>query len=178
MKFSHRIVGWVMVALGAVSFLVGSSPIFPVYVEAFLLGTALFAAGAWVLAGKELRDTMRKGLRFWREQRNSRSLRPGIRGAGWGAASRRRIAQRGAGEVELMDPLLPVRILKLARQHGGSLTVALVAMELNVPLDQAQAGLDECVRAGNALPDYDIARGHALYKFPEFSGPDRDLLSN
>ena len=44
-------------------------------------------------------------------------------------------------------------------------------MELNVPLDQAQAGLDECVRAGNAFPDYDIARGHALYRFPEFAVP-------
>jgi len=173
MKFSQRFVGWGLVALGAVSFLVGSSPLFPVYVEAFLLGGALFAAGAWVLAGKELRDTMRKGLRFWREQRLStgtRGTRPGIRGSG--SASRRRIAQRGAGEVELMDPLLPVRILKLAQQHAGSLTVALVAMELNVPLDQAQAGLDECIRAGNALPDYDVGRGHALYKFPEFTEED------
>jgi hypothetical protein len=152
-----RLVGWILVALGAVSLLIGASPIFPVWIEAFVLGGALFAAGAWVLAGKELRDTMRKGLRFWREQRISR------------------VPRRG---VELPDPLLPVRILKLARQHAGSLTVAIVAMELNVPLDQAQAGLDECVRAGNALPDYDIARGHALYKFPEFSGPDRDLLSN
>jgi hypothetical protein len=170
MKFSQRIVGWGLVALGAVSFLVGSSPIFPVYVEAFLLGTALFAAGAWVLAGKELRDTMRKGLRSWREQRIPRGSRPGIRGPGSG--SRMRIVQRGAGAVELMDPLLPVRILKLARQQHGSLTVAQVAMELNVPLDQAQAGLDECIRAGNALPDYDVGRGHALYKFPEFTEED------
>jgi hypothetical protein len=166
MKFSKRLVGWILVALGAVSFLVGASPIFPVWIEAFLLGSALFGAGAWVLAGKELRDTIRKGLKAARDSRQSPprlGQRPG---------------RRGPASIMLLDPLLPVRILKLARQHGGSLTVALVAMELNVPLDQAQAGLDECVRAGNALPDYDVARGHALYTFPEFSGPDRDLLSN
>ena len=69
----------------------------------------------------------------------------------------------------IIDPLLPVRILKLAREHKGTLTVAEVAIGLNVPLDQAEAGLSECVRAGNAIPDYDIARAHALYRFPEFA---------
>lgn len=166
MKKSHRIVGWTMVGIGAACVLVGVSPLFAVRVEAYFLGIALFFSGAWVLAGRELRDTIRKGLRTTRETRQS-TQRLG-----------RRPGQRGPGSIDLLDRLLPVRILKLARQHGGVLTVALVAMELNVPLDQAQAGLDECVRAGNALPDYDIARGHALYRFPEFSGPDRDLLSN
>ena len=110
-----------------------------------------------MLAGSELRDTIRRALRTWRDARRSRAAR----------------LAAGAGRNALLDRLLPVRILKLAREQHGVLTVALVAMELNVPLDQAQAGLDECVRAGNALPDYDIARGHALYRFPEFAGPDR-----
>ncbi len=162
MKFSQRIAGWVLVALGAVSLFVGASPIFPVWIEAFVLGGALFAAGAWILAGKELRDTMRRGVRAWRASRQT--------------STSRRAAQRPAGSTVLLDPLLPVRILKLARQEHGTLTVADVAMELNVPLEQAQAGLDECVRAGNALPDYDMIRGLSVYRFPEFADPDPHRL--
>jgi hypothetical protein len=45
-----------------------------------------------------------------------------------------------------------------------------------VPLDQAEAGLAECVRAGNAVPDYDIARAHAVYRFPEFIPPEQPKL--
>ena len=173
MKLSQRIVGWGLVALGAVSLFVGASPFFPVGIEAFLLGGALFVAGAWVLAGKELRDTVRRGLRAWRELRKSRGVHTSpLRGMGASLHA----AQRPAGPAVLTDPLLPVRILKLAQQHHGSLTVAQVAMELNVPLDQAQAGLDECVRAGNALPDYDIPRGLALYRFPEFLDPEPPRL--
>jgi hypothetical protein len=162
MKSASRIVGWSLVALGGVSIFVGVSPLFPIYLEAFVLGGAFFAAGAWVLAGKDLRDTIRRGLRAARQLRRSSRV----------------TADRAPGGVALLDPLLPVRILKLARGHGGLLTVAQVAMELNVPLDQAQAGLDECVRAGNALPDFDIPRGHAVYRFPEFTEPDTPRLSN
>jgi len=162
MKDAPRIIGWGLVALGGLSILVGASPLFPIYLEAFLVGGAFFVAGAWVLAGKDLRDTIRRGLRASRQARQSI----------------RRSGERGAGGTPLLDPLLPVRILKLARGHGGVLTVARVAMELNVPLDQAQAGLDECVRAGNALPDFDIPRGHAIYLFPEFKEPDPPRLSS
>jgi len=158
MKFSQRFVGWVLVALGAVSLFVGASPIFPVWIEAFVLGGAFFAAGAWILAGKDLRDTIRRGLRAWRETRKTNEM-------------------HRFPSAALTDPLLPVRILKLARQEHGSLTVARVAMELNVTLKQAQAGLDECVRAGNALPDYDILRGLASYRFPEFTEPDPRIPS-
>ena len=71
-----------------------------------------------------------------------------------------------------------MRILKLAKGHGGILTVAEVAMDLNVPLDQAEAGLSECVRAGNAVPDYDIQRAHAVFRFPEFLEPDAPRISS
>jgi hypothetical protein len=77
-----------------------------------------------------------------------------------------------------IDPLLPVRILRLAKDHEGILTVAQVAIELNVPLDHADAGLAECVRAGNAIPDYDIAHAHPLYKFPEFLAPEPPRLTS
>ena len=165
MRSVSRIVGWVLVAGGAASVFVGISPLFEVRFEAYALGVGLFAAGAWVLAGKDLRDTIRKGLRAARELR---------RGAARGGD--RRSAHGPAQSPGLVDRLLPVRILKLAQEHGGALTVARVAMELNVPLDQAQAGLEECVRSGNALPDYDLSRGHALYRFPEFSDPDTPRL--
>jgi hypothetical protein len=156
-----RLVGWTLVALGGISLFVGMSPLFPIGIEAFLLGGALFVAGAWVLAGKELRTSLRQAMRAARQMRHSSKMAAG----------------RPPGGTPLLDRLLPVRILKLAQQHGGVLTVARVAMELNVPLDQAQAGLDECVRVGNALPDYDISRGHALYRFPEFTEPDQPRLS-
>lgn len=92
--------------------------------------------------------------------------------------SPRRLASRGSGPAVPIDPLLPVRILKLAKERAGTLTVAEVAMDLNVPLDQAQAGIDQCVNAGNAVPDYDIPRGLALYRFPEFLTTDQNPLSN
>jgi hypothetical protein len=162
MKLSQRVIGWGLVAFGAVSVFAGASPMFEaIHLEGVFIGLASFAAGAWVLAGKELRGTIVRALRAWQDARRAS-----------------RLGQSGPGAIELMDRLLPVRILKLAREQRGVLTVAQVAMELNVPLDQARAGLDECVRAGNAFPDYDITRGHALYRFPEFDGPDRNLLSN
>ena len=70
-----------------------------------------------------------------------------------------------------IDPMLPVRILKLAREQRGVLTVSTVAVELSVPLDKAQAGLDECVRNGQAAADFDMTRETTYYSFPEFLPP-------
>jgi len=143
----RRIIGYTLLAAGAAAIFVGASPLFPVYAEAFVAGGALITGGLWFLAGPELRALVRRlvGLKL----RN---------GSG----------RRGSLPRVVIDPLLPVRILKLAREHRGLLTVADVAIGLNVPIDQAEAGLAECVRTGNAVPDYDVARGHALYRFPEF----------
>jgi hypothetical protein len=75
-----------------------------------------------------------------------------------------------------IDPLLPVRILRLAREKAGALTVSEVAISLNVPLEQAEEGLRACVRAGNATMDYDVTRGFTFYTFPEFLPPgDRSI---
>jgi hypothetical protein len=158
----QRIVGYGLFGLGAASIIVGASPIFPIFIEAFVIGGAFFAAGAWVLAGKELRDSVRRGIRLWRESRSPS----------------RRFTGRKGPTIAGIDPLLPVRILKLAKEKSGVLTVADVAIDLNVPLDQAEAGLAECVRAGNALPDYDIPRAHAYYRFPEFLSPESPRLSS
>jgi len=152
-KRSRRVLGYALFAVGVAGILIGASPIFPVVVEAFVIGGALIGAGLWILAGPELRASLRRAAKV-----SSGSRRP---------------ARRPAAPRTIIDPLLPVRILKLAREHAGTLTVAEVAIGLNVPLDQAEAGLSECVRAGNAIPDYDIARNHAVYRFPEFlSGAD------
>ena len=147
-KKSRRVLGYSILAAGVAGIFVGASPIFPVFLEAFVVGGVLIGTGLWILAGPELRASLR-------------------RLAGLGLSARR--TRRPPAPRTIIDPLLPVRILKLAREHKGTLTVAEVAIGLNVPLDQAQAGLSECVRAGNAIPDYDIARAHALYRFPEFA---------
>ncbi len=138
-----------MLAAGVAGIFVGASPIFPVFLEAFVVGGLLIGTGIWILAGPDLRALVRRVV--------------GIKLSG-GKGTRRPPAPR-----VVIDPLLPVRILKLAREHKGILTVAQVAISLDVPLDQAEAGLSECVRAGNATPDYDIPRAHAFYRFPEFS---------
>jgi hypothetical protein len=67
-----------------------------------------------------------------------------------------------------IDPLLPVRVLKLAESHEGCLTVSVVAMALNVGLDECQSALDELVRKGAANVDVDLSTGVASYRFPEF----------
>jgi hypothetical protein len=72
------------------------------------------------------------------------------------------------GSSPRIDPLLPVRVLKLAESHAGSLTVSIVAMALNVGLDECQIALDELVRKGAASVDVDLSNGVATYRFPEF----------
>jgi hypothetical protein len=162
MKLSRKLVGWVVVAISGICIFIGVSPLFAVRAEAYLLGIIGFAAGAWVLVGAEVRHSARRLAKMKIQQRRTF----------------RRAADAKTAPSALIDPLLPVRILKLAKEHAGTLTVAGVAMELNVPLIQAQAGIDECVRMGNAVPDYDIPHGHALYRFPEFLAPDQNSLSH
>ncbi len=153
-KKSRRALGYVIIAVGVAGILIGASPIFPVLVEAFVVGGILIGVGIRILAGPDLRASLRR--------------------AAWATSASRRYEQKRPAPRTIIDPLLPVRILKLAREHRGTLTIADVAISLEVPLDQAEAGLSECVRAGNAIPDYDIRRNHALYRFPEFLEPEHD----
>jgi hypothetical protein len=163
MRFTRKIWGYILVGISAVCVFIGISPLFEIRAEAYLLGLIGFAAGAWVLVGPEVRSSVRKLARTRLQARRSPGREP---------------ARQKTVPAVAIDPLLPVRILKLAKERAGTLTVAGVAMELNVPLDQAQAGIDECVRMGNAVPDYDIPHGHALYRFPEFLSADQDGLSH
>lgn len=67
-----------------------------------------------------------------------------------------------------IDPMLAVRVLRLASEQGGRLTVAQAAIELNVPIDSAEAALDECASKGSAFIDINNDTGIATYRFPEF----------
>lgn len=78
------------------------------------------------------------------------------------------IARLGAARPKPVDPMLAVRILKLASESGGSLSVSQAAIKLNVALDDAQAALDECAVKGTAYIQVDEATGIPAYRFPEF----------
>lgn len=148
-----RVVGYGLVGFGALSVIDFFSPI-PIpttFLGAFFTGGVAIVAGAWLLTG----GGWLAYLKRW-------------------AATRDRGLERKPDSVRF-DPLLPVEILRLARERGGLLTVSNVSIELNVPLDQAGAALEECVRRGNAFPDYDIDRQHAVYRFPEFMPPRQSL---
>lgn len=83
-------------------------------------------------------------------------------------SSRRPSETQGRAPSPRIDPLLPVRVLKLAEARGGIVTVSSVAMALNVGLDECQLALDELVRKGATNVDVDMATGIASYSFPEF----------
>ncbi len=148
-----RVVGYILVGFGVLSVIDFFSPI-PIpttFLGAFITGGIAIGVGAWLLTG-----------------------------GGWLVYLKRWAATRDPGaarkpDAAKFDPLLPVEILRLARERGGILTVSSVSIELNVPLDKAGAALEECVRRGNAFPDYDIDRQHAVYRFPEFMPPRASL---
>lgn len=156
----RRILGYISLALGGVSVFAGINPAFPIGLpEGLLLGGVFFALGAWALRSPAIKDFF------------TRALTSAVRTS---AAERvERIERKPQVSI---DPLLPVRILKLAKTRAGTLTVAEVAIALNVPLEESEAGLNSCVRSGNALADFDIPRGYALYRFPEFLSPEERKL--
>ncbi len=137
-------------AVGAFCFFMWRSPLFPaVEIGGFFVGLGAVIFGAVMLLSDGGLQKVLRRLAGADERPRSRTLeRPPLR-----------------------DPLLPVAILRLAKARGGELTTSVVAMELNVPIAEAAAGLEECVRTGSALADYDIDRQHAVYRFPEFQGP-------
>jgi len=66
------------------------------------------------------------------------------------------------------NPMLAVLVIKLASERKGKLTIAQAAMELDSPLEDTEAALDECVSRGSAYMDVDQETGIARYRFPEF----------
>ena len=141
MSFKSRI-GVVLVVLGIISF-----P-FVRFGDEFLLVSLILIAFGTVNIVREVGSKDRVG-RLLRSMRRSR-------------------IPEAKGPSSRIDPLLPVRVLKLAESRGGSLTVSVVAMALNVGLDECQLALDELVRKGAANVDVDLSTGVASYLFPEF----------
>ena len=140
MKPWKRTLGRGAMVFGGLSIFACLSPLFPeIGLPAFFIGSASIAFGVWLLSDGRWKEQLRRWART-REPLHRVSF----------------------------DPLLPVEVLRLARKKAGILTMSMVAMELNVTLDQADAALQECVRRGNALADYDIEQHHDLYRFPEF----------
>jgi hypothetical protein len=66
------------------------------------------------------------------------------------------------------NPMLAVLVIKLASERKGKLTIAQTAMDLDSPLEDTEAALDECVARGSAYMDVDQETGIARYRFPEF----------
>lgn len=145
----RRLIGNALIALGAVQLLNFYSPRpIPTFgLSAFIFGGLFIGAGLFIRAGRT--------------------------GAGNAPASRRLFAGGNATDKRkaAADPLLAVRVLRLAADKRGSLTVSIAAMELDVPLDAAEAALDECAAKGSAYIDVDPASGIASYRFPEFLPP-------
>lgn len=157
----RKAIGIALVVLGALNILDLASPLIPtIGIQAVIVGGICIAAGAFLMrperqAGQD--PTRRLG-----------SIFSALRGARAGGNEPRRP----------IDPLLPVRTLRLAEQRAGELTVSAVAMALEIGLDDAQAALDELVRKGAASVEVDLDTGVAKYCFPEFlpRADERDTL--
>jgi hypothetical protein len=141
----------VLIALGALNILNFWSPrpIPTVGLSAFIVGGTLLVAGFLLRAGRD-----ETGRIQWGRLKSLLKANSAAKGKPGAASSR--------------DPMLAVRALRLASERGGKLTVAQTAMELNVPIDSAEAALDECAAKGSAFIDVDAETGIAAYRFPEF----------
>jgi hypothetical protein len=152
----RRLFGNSLIGLGLLNIVnfFAPRPIPTVGISAFIVGGLLIGAGIalkmggtgssihWRRLGGLLRNDEKKGARN------------GIR--------------NGDKQPAPIDPLLAVKVLRLAEQRGGTLTVAQTAMELNVPLDDAQEALDECARKGGADIEVDPNTAVSVYRFREF----------
>jgi len=144
----RRVVGIGFVILGILNIIDIGSPLIPtIGLQALIVGGIFIVAGAFLMRPESpsRREPASRLRTFFS------SLRPGS------SEPRRRI-----------DPLLPVRTLRLAESRRGELTVSSVAMDLEVSLDDAQEALDELVRKGAATAEVDLGSGVATYRFPEF----------
>jgi hypothetical protein len=138
------LLGKILLVAGVVSSLLFLSPIIPVGPEGLLVGCLFFAWGGWVLAGPDLRSRIRR------------------------LAALKRSGRARIGTPVTPDPLLPVRILRLAKERNGVLTLSETVIALDVPIGQVEAALRVLLHSGTVMEEYSVSRGHALYRFPEF----------
>jgi hypothetical protein len=146
-RFSiYRLFGYGLIVFGALSILDFFSPI-PIPTT----GMSAFVTGGLSILGGGLLLITDKGS--------------------WSTLIQRAKKTFLSSRVEV-DPMIPVKILKLAKTHNGILTASQVAVELNLPLKTAEAGLEECVRYNHAMADYDMKRDFKFYKFQEHLPPE------
>jgi hypothetical protein len=140
-----RIVGYALIIFGVLNFvdLTNPVPIPTIGVFAIITGIVSILGGIFILIPNKM-SVVRRITEHWKKT---------------------------APQRPLSDPLIPVKILKLARQHNGILTLSDVAIELNIPLEEAEAGLDACIRSGQALADFDMTRETTFYRFHEYLPP-------
>jgi hypothetical protein len=140
-----RIIGYALIIFGVVNFVDLSNPVpLPTMgVFAIITGIASILGGIFILIPNKM-SMVRRITEHWKKT---------------------------APQKSLSDPLIPVKILKLAREHNGILTLSDVAIELNIPLDEAEAGLEACIRSGQAIADFDMTRETKFYRFYEYLPP-------
>lgn len=145
----RRFIGTLFIVLGALNVVNfwAPRPIPTVGPSAIMVGLLCLAAGLYLRADRDASGRIR-----WDRLKALLSSR----------------AAKGTGRKSSVDPLLAVRTLRLASARGGRLTVAQTAMELDVPIDQAEGALDECVSKGSAFIEVDEPKGIVSYRFPEF----------
>lgn len=146
----RNILGNVSIAFGVLNLLnfYSPKPLPTVGISAFLFGALFIAIGVFV----KRKRTAEEGLRVDDAASFLKKLRKSSKNA-----------------EQNTDPLTAVRVLRLASEKKGRLTIAQTAMELNIPLESAEKALDECASRGGAYIDIDPSTGIASYRFPEFS---------
>lgn len=85
--------------------------------------------------------------------------------------------RRARGKVDL-DPELQVRLLDLAAQKKGRLTVTSTAQGLGLTLDEAEKALQSMARSHYVDIDFDAELGVVTYVFRELAPPPTQLPAN
>ena len=143
----RKITGAVFIGVGALNILNfwAPAPIPTAGPLAFLIGALFIGTGLFIRAPRD-----GSGRVEW--HRLGALLGPGKSDSPIGPGSR---AERRTETTRPVDPKLPVRVLRLAAESGGVLSISQAAMGLDVPLDDAQAALDECAMKGTAYIQVD-----------------------
>ncbi|GAB1483809.1 hypothetical protein MASR2M78_26250 [Treponema sp.] len=153
---ARRFFGNLIIGLGALNILNfwAPRPIPTVGPSAFILGILLMGAGAILKAERDETGKIQWARLFALLRSSSKNPK--------------NESLKNKDGVRIRDPLLAVKVLRLAEENGGKLSVSQAAMNLNVPIAEAEAALDECASRGTASIEVNPETGIPSYRFPEF----------
>jgi len=153
---ARRFFGNLIIAFGVINILNfwAPRPIPTVGISAFIFGGLLIGAGALLKAQRDESGRIQWGRLFALLRSSAQKPVSG--------SSKKQETEHS------IDPLLAVRVLRLAEENDGKLSIAQTAMQLNVPMGDAEAALDECTSRGTAYIEVNAGTGIASYCFPEF----------